>query len=169
MIAGFAFYLYSMITYNTKDWWKFIFTFHKSDTIRKLYPAIIVIVLFTWGVAYFELQYLQLSEKSYVKNIGMMYSLLSFVISMLLVFGTNTAYERWWEGRKLWGSLVNCSRNLAIKLNAMLSHDNKADRAFFKNSIPLYAVVLSHHLRSETTRLALDENEHPELQTFTDV
>jgi hypothetical protein len=30
------------------------------------------------------------------------FSLLGIVLSILLVFRTNTAYDRWWEGRKLW-------------------------------------------------------------------
>jgi putative membrane protein len=40
--------------------------------------------------------------------------MLGFVIS-LLVLRTNTAYDRWWEGRKLWGSLVNNSQ-FSIKI-----------------------------------------------------
>jgi len=92
-----------------------------------------------------------------------MHTLLSFVISMLLVFRTNTAYDRWWEGRKMWGSLVNNSRNLAIKLNSMLGFEEETHRAFFRKTIPLYASVLSHHLHAESTRLALDEEDHPEL------
>ncbi|MEL6401437.1 MAG: bestrophin family ion channel [Cyanobacteria bacterium J06607_6] len=40
----------------------------------------------------------------------------SIVLGLLLVFRTNTAYERFWEGRKLWGALVNTSRNLARQM-----------------------------------------------------
>jgi putative membrane protein len=47
-----------------------------------------------------------------------MHGMLGFVISST-GFRTNTAYDRWWEGRKLWGSLVNNSRNLALKLHAI--------------------------------------------------
>lgn len=36
------------------------------------------------------------------------------VLGVLLVFRTNAGYERWWEARKLWGGIVNQSRNLAI-------------------------------------------------------
>ena len=36
------------------------------------------------------------------------------VLSLLLVLRTNAGYERWWEGRRLWGGIVNQSRNLAI-------------------------------------------------------
>ena len=157
-----------MITYNPKDWFTFIFRFHKADTLRKLAPLILAISAFTWLVAYLELEYFNLSENSHVKNITVMHTLLSFVISMLLVFRTNTAYDRWWEGRKLWGSLVNNSRNLAIKLHSMLANDEEVYRSFFRKAIPMYASVLSHHLRSELTRLALDEHEHPELKHLDD-
>src|ERR671926_74594 len=40
-------------------------------------------------------------------------SILGAVLGMLLGFRTNSAYDRWWEARKLWGSLVNSSRSLA--------------------------------------------------------
>ncbi len=36
----------------------------------------------------------------------------SMILGLLLVFLTNTAYERFWEGRKIWGSMVNTISNL---------------------------------------------------------
>ena len=152
-----------MISYQPKEWIKFIFTAKRSDTIRQLVPFMIILAIYSWLVAYLELYYWKVSAESQLKNITVTHSLLGFVLSMLLVFRTNTAYDRWWEGRKLWGSLVNNSRNLAIKLNALLLPEEKNDRAFFRKSIPLFAQVLRDHLRSEKTRLELDENEHPEL------
>ncbi len=41
-------------------------------------------------------------------------------LGLLLVFRTNASYERFWEGRKLWGGIVNESRNLARMVNAFL-------------------------------------------------
>lgn len=92
-----------------------------------------------------------------------MHGLLGFALSLLLVFRTNTAYDRWWEGRKLWGALVNNSRNLAIKLNSLLPKEDEHNRDFFRKAIPMYATVLKDFLQSESTRYALDEAEHPEL------
>lgn len=152
-----------MISYNPKDWFTFIFRFHKADTLRKLFPLILAIAAYSGLVAFLEIEVFKLSKNSSLHNITIMHSLLSFVISMLLVFRTNSAYDRWWEGRKLWGALVNNSRNLAIKMCSMLDKHNEKDRTFFRRVIPLYASVLSEHLRSEKTRLALDEKEHPEL------
>ncbi len=36
------------------------------------------------------------------------------VLGLMLVFRINAGYDRWWEARKLWGSVVNQSRNLGI-------------------------------------------------------
>jgi ion channel-forming bestrophin family protein len=150
-----------MISYNPKDWFTFIFRFHKADTFRQLFPLMLGICAYSALIAWLELYYWQLSDKSYVRNIPVMHSLLGFAISMLLVFRTNTAYDRWWEGRKLWGSLVNNSRNLAMKLQAILPADEKVQRAFFRKTIPAFAYALHNHLRKEKTRLELfDEKEH---------
>ena len=146
-----------MINYNPKDWFTFIFRFHKADTFRQLFPLFLGICAYSWLIAFLEMEVFQISGNSYVKNIPVMHSLLGFAISMLLVFRTNTAYDRWWEGRKLWGSLVNNSRNLAIKLAVILSPDEKEQRAFFRKIIPAYAYALHKHLRSEETRIELFE------------
>lgn len=38
------------------------------------------------------------------------------IMGLILVFRVNAGYDRWWEARKLWGKVVNCSRNLAITI-----------------------------------------------------
>lgn len=136
-----------MINYNPKEWINFIFRFHKADSFYKLWKLMLSVAIFSGIIAYLELNYVKLSETSYIKNVGMMHSLLGFVISMLLVFRTNTSYDRWWEGRRLLGQLVNVSRNFAIRLNAL--DLNKEDKEFFKYAIPKYAFALKEHLREK--------------------
>ncbi|RZK48430.1 MAG: hypothetical protein EOO99_09845 [Pedobacter sp.] len=136
-----------MIHYNPKEWFHFIFNVHKSDTIRKLWPLMLSVSVVSGGIAYLELNYLKLSETTYIKNVGMMHSLLGFVISMLLVFRTNTSYDRWWEGRKLLGGLVNVSRNLALKIAALPIPEQ--EKSFFQYTIPKYAFALKEHLREK--------------------
>ena len=54
---------------------------------------------------------------------------LAFVLGLLMALRINRAYERWWEGRILWGTLVNASRNLAVKVRAFARPDaNEAGR-----------------------------------------
>lgn len=158
-----------MIKYNPKDWLTFIFRLHKSDTIRQLAWMLLTIAAYTAVVAFLEVKVFQLSENNHLKNIPVMHSLLGFVISMLLVFRTNTAYDRWWEGRKLWGALVNNSRNLSIKLSSILSKDDIANRTYFRRVIPLYAKALQSHLQNKITGLSLfTEDEKGHLLTITD-
>ena len=145
-----------MISYNTKDWFTFIFRFHKADTFRTLLPIMFAIGVYAALIGYLEVEVWKIGENSYVKNITIMHGMLGFVISLLLVFRTNTAYDRWWEGRKLWGSLVNNSRNFAIKLAAILEDEN--DKAFFRKTIPSYASILHKHLKNDETAKQLFED-----------
>jgi ion channel-forming bestrophin family protein len=144
-----------MIQYNPKDWITFIFRFHKSDTFRQLIPMMIFIGLYAAGIAYLELEYWKLAENSHVKNLTVMHTTVGFVLSLLLAYRTNTAYDRWWEGRKLWGGLVNNSRNLALKLSAFLKEES--DRTYFRKVIPAYSSVLSKHLLNEEVSQMLFE------------
>ncbi|MFL0205769.1 bestrophin family ion channel [Aquirufa sp. 2-AUSEE-184A6] len=144
-----------MVQYNTKDWITFIFKLHQSDTFRKLLPLMFFIGVYSGLICFLEMEYFHLGEDSKVKNISIMHGMLGFVISLLLAYRTNTAYDRWWEGRKLWGSLVNSSRNLALKLAAIL--DNEVDRHFYQKVIPLYAFVLQKYLADDESGLVLFE------------
>ncbi len=144
-----------MTHYNPKDWLTFIFRFHKADTFRKLIPMMILIAAYSGGIAYLEIEYWKLSDESNVKNLTIMHTTVGFVLSLMLAYRTNTAYDRWWEGRKLWGALVNNSRNLAIKLNAYLSDED--DRNYFRKLIPTFSEVLANHLMNEEVSLMLFE------------
>jgi putative membrane protein len=148
-----------MITYNPKDWFSFIFRFHRSDTFRELFPLMVGLCFYCAAVAYIEMDFLDLSENHRLKNISIMHATLSFVISMLLVFRTNSAYDRWWEGRKLWGSLVNNSRNLSMKLHAILGEDHAPERKFFATMITNYAFTLKNHLQNKVDVHDLHEND----------
>ena len=140
-----------MITYNPKDWWKLIFAFHRSDSFRMLLPGMAAVGVYTAAVAYLETQLFHVT----FRNTTVVHSLIGFVLSMLLIFRTNTAYERWWEGRKLWGSLVNNSRNLALKLQALLGPEATADRAMFRSLIVNFVVAAKEQLRRGVTAESL--------------
>lgn len=77
---------------------------------------------------------------------------LSVVLGCLLVFRTNSAYNRWWEARTLWGSLVNTSRNLAIKLHQFLPLGVE-QQELLRQLIVAFPVALKYHLRDESARL----------------
>lgn len=151
-----------MRIYNPKRWFDILFQIHKSDTLRKLFPMMLIIALYSALAVYAETRYVDLSDKDYLSNLPVFHSLLGFALSLLLVFRTNTAYDRWWEGRRHWGALTNNSRNLAIKLQAILPPSDAVNRDFFKKMIPLYAAVLKEHLQLNSTAYALSSEPLPE-------
>jgi putative membrane protein len=78
------------------------------------------------------------------------------ILSLLLVFRTNSAYDRWWEGRRHWGQLVNDVRNVAAKADQLLNLDDE-DRRKFGPLLIEFANALKDHLRvitAETDRKA---------------
>ncbi len=77
----------------------------------------------------------------------------NIVLGLMLVFRTNTAYERFWEGRKLWGGLVNTVRNLARQIWIIIPELNERDRqekVIALHSLVAFAVATKLHLRKET-------------------
>jgi len=152
----------AMIEYNNKVWFRHILHFHKTDTFRILLREMLIVAIYTAIIAAVEIHFLREmrmtasgeSVEKALKNTTIMHSILGFVLSLLVVFRTNTAYDRWWEGRKLWGALVNNTRNLSVKLNAFLPEACQAERQYFCTMIGNFPTALKEHLRDG---IALDE------------
>ncbi len=117
-----------MVEYDPKHW-----TSHLFDIRNSMFHAIFGRILLCVGwsvVVLFVHDYLK-------KRLGMdhasipstVHSLVGFALGLLLVFRTNTSYDRFWEGRKLWGSIVNESRNLARQVITLLKDDPELMRA----------------------------------------
>jgi ion channel-forming bestrophin family protein len=77
----------------------------------------------------------------------------NLVLGLLLVFRTNTAYERYWEGRKAWGTLVITTRNLAREIQiaiAALTPAAQADKTQALNRLVSFAIATKCYLRQES-------------------
>lgn len=141
-----------MVTYNPKDWLKLILKFHKSDSLRRLAPALLLMGFFTALISYIEQTYL---KNKLPNSLTLFHQIAGFVISLTLVFRINTAYDRWWEGRKAWGGLLNNCRNLVIKLNAIIDVNEVQKRKNIVFLVNNYAFVLKQHLR-DSKSISLD-------------
>ena len=127
-----------MFRYNSKIWWKFLFKpsgyFFEGMIWSILLYAVLIVGLNLLFIKYpfgaFDIP-------------PSFHTVLGLVIGLLLVFRTNTAYDRWWEGRKQLGLLVNTSRHFSIKVKAYLG-----DYEFIE-LIKIYPYVLKEHLRKQ--------------------
>ena len=135
-----------MVTYNPKTWFTLIFHAYSRQVMKTLTPTLLFMVLYTTACCYIMLDYFKLHESDFQPTIAM-HSLLGIVLGLFLVFRTNTAYDRWWEGRKLWGGLVNSTRNFALKLNAYLSKESHEDRDWFAKMVPNFVFAMKENLR----------------------
>jgi ion channel-forming bestrophin family protein len=124
-------------------WFAVLFDFHRTKTLRRLLVSMLLVGLYAFIIDYVESELLHIDFKppSYV------YSMLGIVLGILLVFRTNTAYDRWWEGRKLLSKLGYTWKNVAIKLNAFLPQTDIADRTYFATMIANHSFSLKESLR----------------------
>ncbi len=60
------------------------------------------------------------------------YEFIGTALGLLLVLRTNAGYDRWWEARKLWGGIVNQSRNIAISALAYGPKDRQWREKFIR-------------------------------------
>ncbi|KAG0283425.1 hypothetical protein BGZ96_012211 [Linnemannia gamsii] len=79
-------------------------------------------------------------------------SVMGMVVSLLLVFRTNTAYDRYWEGRRLWSQMTLCIRNLTRGIWVCVAETETRDLLEKKSAINLlvaFAFATKHYLREE--------------------
>jgi putative membrane protein len=94
-----------MIHYDSHKWFSHFFQI-RGSLLREITGRVTLCVLWAAGVVWVDLQWLNVGIPS------LLHTLLGAALSLLLVFRTNASYDRFWEGRKLWGGIVNETRNL---------------------------------------------------------
>jgi putative membrane protein len=115
-------------------------------------------------ITYFELHtFLNTDAKELTRSISTIFSILGFTLSLMLVFRTNSAYDRWWEGRKQWGDLTNSSRALASHLNGIFDNSDIHERRKITALLSTFTYALRFHLKGEKMQrdtLANELDEH---------
>ncbi len=137
-----------MVQYNPKVWFSIIFHSYSRQVIRTLRPALLFLTGFSVLVCFLVLDFFELSETQFKSTI-LIHQLLGIVLGLFLVFRVNSSYDRWWEGRKLWGSMVNNTRNLSLKFAAYLEPVDHQNRQWFAQMISNIPASLRDHLRGK--------------------
>jgi putative membrane protein len=119
-----------------------LFDFLRSSVFRTLFIDVVLAGAWAAFVVYAEAD-----RQWFEVELGPAFlSILGIILGLLLVFRTNTAYDRWWEGRKLWGQLVNVSRGLARQLAIPLgAHGDRRTR--YAALLGEFPSLLAAHLR----------------------
>jgi putative membrane protein len=102
-----------MIEYDAHNWTDHLFDI-RGSMVREITGRVAAVVAWAALVVAFHLYVRPVAVPSTV------HALVGVAIGLLLVIRTNASYERFWEGRKMWGGMVNESRNLARAVRAFL-------------------------------------------------
>jgi putative membrane protein len=154
-----------MINYNPRAWTSLITHSYSRQVMKTLTPALVLLAVFTTIVCFLMVTVFRLHEAEFQATTAM-HSLMGIVLGLFLVFRTNSAYDRWWEGRKLWGGMVNSTRNFALKLDAYLENGS-GDREWFAQMIPNFIFATKEHLRQGTKIPELELDDAAEKETIT--
>jgi putative membrane protein len=95
-----------------KGFWREAFALHGSITPHVL-PNVVLFGLFAAGVCVLSWTLEQRGMERISLEVAP-HEIAGAALTLLLILRTNAGYDRWWEARKLWGGIVNQSRNLAI-------------------------------------------------------
>ncbi|PZV12244.1 MAG: hypothetical protein DCF20_17840 [Pseudanabaena sp.] len=139
----------------TLKWFNLAFKFQGS-VAPIILPRVLIFAGFAFGVSLFHYYEPQISLKMFgdlTNNV-----VFNLVLGLLLVFRTNTAYDRYWEGRKAWGALVvnirNLSRLIQISTNCPESEQQQKEETI--KLLTAFAIATKLHLRSEAIEKDLD-------------
>jgi putative membrane protein len=105
-----------MIHYDPHKWLDHFFDV-RGSLVREIGVRVGLCVVWAVGVVVFHYT---------VRPVGIssiLHSLVGVALGLLLVFRTNASYDRYWEGRRLWGGIVNETRNLVRLASVHLKDD----------------------------------------------
>jgi putative membrane protein len=131
-----------MIIRKKENWFRMLFVWHGS-VLPQVLPRLILLTMLSIAVVYFHGTLL-----SYKVPLNPApFTLFGFVLALFLGFRNSASYDRFWEGRKLWGSLLNVSRSLTrqvLTLNRNIDRDSIKE---FVNLLSAFVYALNHQLR----------------------
>jgi putative membrane protein len=154
-----------MIRYEPHPaWLRDILHMPISYALRRALYGAIAMGAYTWVLCFV----LDRIGELQVPHSGVTVSVAGAVVSFGIAFRLNNAYARWWEGRTLWGSLVNHSRNLAVVVNAFWAPVDRRGRGRIAGLLGDFAVGLALHLRGELVAADLESLDDDERTTASD-
>ncbi len=103
-----------MIDYDPHNWREHLLDI-KGSVLRRVGPRLLLVALWAGIVELFD--YYQIVS---MRIPSTAHQLVGVALGLLLVFRTNASYDRYWEGRRQWGAIVNASRNLARGASALI-------------------------------------------------
>jgi len=134
-----------MIIRERKNWWRMLFIWQGS-VLPKIMPRLIILAIFSIIIYLFHG-----SLFSYKVTLNpTAFTLIGVALAIFLGFCNTAAYDRYWEGRKLWGALVNDTRSFIRQVMTYVK-DHPNEGIHTQDAVNLtiaYTYALNHQLRN---------------------
>lgn len=141
-----------MIIKKKTNWFGMLFEWDGS-VLPKILPRLVILFLYTIAIVYFRDTLLE--YHLYINPA--IFTLFGIALAIFLGFRNTVSYDRFWEGRKLWGALLNDTRSLARQTHTLIDGDDyHKQRTHFIVMLTALVHALKHQLRK--TNADLDMN-----------
>ncbi len=131
-----------MIVRSRKNWWTLLFVW-RGSMMKQMLPQLLIVfalsVVAVWTEGYIFSRKVPLNATPF--------TLVGVALALFLGFRNSSAYDRWWEGRKLWGSLVNTMRSLTRQ--ALTMTGDASDKRKFINMLVAFTYAMRDQLRGD--------------------
>ncbi|WP_213279380.1 bestrophin family protein [Chryseobacterium indologenes] len=147
-----------MIIRKKEHWFRMLFVWHGS-VLPALLPRLGLLLMLSLLVTYFHGTILSFKVPLNPAPL----TLFGFVLALFLGFRNNASYDRFWEGRKLWGALLNTARALTRQALTLKNFNNQVSVHHFVQLLSAFVFALKHQLRGtdayEDLQVRLNEDE----------
>ena len=157
-----------MMVPSRVGWFRLVFKYKGTELPRTKW-RIVGVFLLSIAVAWAE--HVLEDEQFHSTLKPLPFTLIGFALSIFLGFRNNAAYDRWWEGRKLWGGIVNTTRTAARQCLTLIGPQKGTPEAAKVDAAELRALQVELVKRvmawTHALRLALrDQDDLSELGAF---
>lgn len=151
-----------MLVPSQVSWWRLVFKYKGSELPRTKWriAGVVAVSIFV--------TFLEEHHDWHPNLTPQPFALIGVALGIFLGFRNNASYDRWWEGRKLWGAAVNTTRTITRQILTMIGPQpggpaiDPAELAALQKELVYRVIAWTHALR-----MALrDEDELGELAPF---
>jgi ion channel-forming bestrophin family protein len=135
-----------MIVRSKSNWWTMLFVW-RGSMMKQMLPQLLIAAVLSVVAVWTEGSIF----KHKVPLNATPFTLVGVALALFLGFRNSSAYDRWWEGRKLWGALVNTMRTLTRQVLTMTGDAPKAakDKREFIDMLVAFTYAMRDQLRGD--------------------
>jgi len=149
--------------YSAKDWWHNVLNLHNSNILAEIKGPVMVLTSWSFSISLCH-HILKQTRPDAAKLLcipATSHSLMVSALGLLLVFRTNSAYQRFAEGREIWEKILSSSRDLSRMVKLYEVEIGSKKRRRVQRLLAAFPYLLRHRIQPNTVMHLIGDTEHP--------